>query len=169
VTARRLRAPDPLRARETDCEDAIVKALALSGYRVHAARPARTARGGWRTAVKGNAGFPDLVIAGHGRTMFVELKRRPNKVEPEQQRWHNVLTDAGADVRVVWVPEGQQAFIDELREHAARSVAAHRLRRAARLELLEREAVAMSEREVERAADDDRDGLALANPEDYRP
>ena len=47
---------------------------------------------------------------------FVELKRRPNRLAPEQIVWGEALTAAGADYRVVWVPEGKEAFIRELQD-----------------------------------------------------
>jgi hypothetical protein len=45
----------------------------------------------------------------------VELKRKPNKVEPAQQAWHDALAAAGINTEVVWVPEGQATFIESLR------------------------------------------------------
>lgn len=104
--------PDP-RPTEADCQKTIVAAAIMLGYRVHHTRPAQTRRG-WRTPMIGHVGFPDLVIAGHGRIWFVELKRKPNKVDDPQQHWLAALTLAGADARVVWVPDGQQSFIDEM-------------------------------------------------------
>lgn len=104
--------PSP-RATEAQCEDAIIGAARLLGYRVHAERPARQARG-WATAIKGDAGWPDLVLVGHGHLIVVELKRKPNRVEPAQQAWHDALARAGVDCRVVWVPEGMDAFLADL-------------------------------------------------------
>lgn len=107
-----------MRATEAECQQTIVEAAKLLGWRVHATRTAQTAKG-WRTPVQGHRGFPDLVLACHGRLLFVELKRKPNRVEPEQQAWLDTLSHAGADVHVVWVPEGMQAFIDALAVKAA--------------------------------------------------
>ena len=105
---------------EQECEDTIVDAARRLGYLVHAERPARTATS-WRTPVKGDAGWPDLVIAGHGRLWIVELKRKPNRLDPRQVEWNRRLTAAGVDARVVWVPSGQQALIDELTDHARKA------------------------------------------------
>ncbi len=57
-------------------------------------------------------GFPDLVIAGHGRCWFIELKtekgelRKPSVTKkgrflPGQQEWIDALTDARMDARIV--------------------------------------------------------------------
>ncbi|CAN5668110.1 hypothetical protein BH24ACT5_BH24ACT5_30640 [soil metagenome] len=105
-----------VRPSETECERTIVEAARMLGYLVHGSRPA-TSQKGWRTPLKGDRGFPDLVICGHGHCFMVELKRKPNRIEPAQQAWFDVLTAAGIDVRVVWVPEQQQQFIDTLAEH----------------------------------------------------
>jgi hypothetical protein len=99
-------------ATELRCQSTIVEAAKLGGWLVHAERAAQT-RKGWRTPVQGSQGFPDLVLvhAERRRVMFVELKRAPNKVTPDQQVWGEQLERAGADYRLVWVPGPQQ---DEL-------------------------------------------------------
>jgi hypothetical protein len=48
-------------------------------------------------------GFPDLVMAGHGRLVFAELKSHRGRIRPDQQRWINALAEAGAEV-YVWRP-----------------------------------------------------------------
>jgi hypothetical protein len=111
-----------IRAVELDCERTIIAAAKLLGYRVHGERAAFS-RSKFSTPIKGDAGWPDLVIAGHGHLYAIELKRKPNKVSDEQTAWLEALTDAGFDARVIWVPEGQQAFIDELTAAARRKVA----------------------------------------------
>lgn len=98
---------------EKQCQATIVEAAKTLGYLVHHTRPAQS-RHGWRTPVQGDVGFPDLVIAGHGKVFVVELKRKPNRVDVRQQTWIDTLGDAGIHATVVWVPDGMQAFIDEL-------------------------------------------------------
>lgn len=49
------------------------------------------------------AGFPDLVMAGHGRVVFVELKANKGRIHPEQETWINLLRESGATV-FVWKP-----------------------------------------------------------------
>ena len=109
------------RATEAECEDAIVKAAMYLGWRVHAERAAKT-KGSWRTAIKGDPGYVDLTMVHRQqrRIIFAELKRRPNKVEPEQQRWLDALAEVAAqtphfvEALVVWVPEDMQTFINHL-------------------------------------------------------
>ncbi len=101
----------PHRASEAECQATIVQAARLSGWLVHAERPAATGRG-YRTPIQGTPGFPDLVLV-HPRSnvvLFVELKRRPNSVEPAQQTWIDALNAAHVEAHVVWVPEGLDAF-----------------------------------------------------------
>lgn len=101
------------RATESQCQATIVATAKMFGWRVHAERAANSGRG-WRTPIQGHAGFPDLVLVRDGRALVVELKRRPNKVEPEQQEWLDALAAAGLEARVVWVPEQLDAFTAEL-------------------------------------------------------
>ena len=60
------------------------------------------------------AGFPDLVVAGHGRVVFVELKANKGRIRPEQEAWINMLREGGATV-FVWKPK-QWSEIAELLE-----------------------------------------------------
>jgi hypothetical protein len=105
-----------MRATEAECQRAIVEAATLAGWRCHAERTSRTQSGGWATAIQGHPGFPDLVLVRPPRLLFVELKRKPNKVEPEQWLWINHLNEIDQNVEacIVWVPEGQDEFIKEL-------------------------------------------------------
>ncbi len=48
-------------------------------------------------------GFPDLVIAGHGRLIFAELKSQKGNLSNDQRRWAGVLLDAAAQV-YLWRP-----------------------------------------------------------------
>lgn len=50
------------------------------------------------------AGFPDLVMVGHGRVIFVELKANKGRVRPEQETWINMLREGGATV-FLWRPK----------------------------------------------------------------
>jgi len=84
----------------------------MCGWLVYHNRPTADRNGRWRTALQGHAGFPDLVLVHPvaGLVWFVELKRRPNVLAPEQLAWADGLRAAGADWRVVYVPEEQDAF-----------------------------------------------------------
>jgi hypothetical protein len=68
-------------------------------------RPART-RTGFRTAIQGHAGFPDLVLARNGVVLFRELKGydsrgRLGKVTPEQRDWAKQIAPG-------WTPGGAE-------------------------------------------------------------
>lgn len=56
-------------------------------------------------ADKGAKGWPDIVLAKHGRVLFRELKTeaRSSVLEPEQAEWLAELQDAGLDAKV-WRP-----------------------------------------------------------------
>lgn len=79
---------------EDDCEDTIIAAATRGGWLVHAERKSRSNKG-WRTAIKGHAGFPDLILISpdHRTIIVAELKRKPNKVEPRQWTWLDAFSD----------------------------------------------------------------------------
>lgn len=62
-------------------------------------RPARTDKG-YRTAMSGRKGFPDLVFAHSGRVLFVELKTQRGVVSADQRHW---LDQLGEHARL-WRP-----------------------------------------------------------------
>jgi len=84
-------APRPL---EDDCEDTIIAAATRGGWLCHAERKSRSKKG-WRTAIKGHRGFPDLILISpdHRTIIVAELKRKPNKVEPHQWVWLDAFSD----------------------------------------------------------------------------
>ncbi len=49
-------------------------------------------------------GFPDLVVVGPHGVIFRELKADRGRLTPEQVRWLDMLTEAGADADV-WRPD----------------------------------------------------------------
>lgn len=103
------------RATEAECQNTIIAAACIHGWRVHAERSAQVRPGKHVTPIQGHKGFPDLVLVRGEQLWFVELKRKPNKVEPEQEAWLFALADVeGVRAAIVWVPEGMQAFIDDL-------------------------------------------------------
>lgn len=105
----------PALATEREYESTLIEAAKLSGWLVHAERPAQSNRG-WRTPIRGHAGFPDLVLVhpAAGRVLVVELKRRPNKPTPDQASWLLALELAGIDARLVYVPDELNALLAEL-------------------------------------------------------
>ncbi len=101
------------RPTERESQDAIIEAARRMNFLVHAERPART-QGSWRTAIQGQAGWPDLFIVGGGRLIVRELKRLPNQPTIEQTEWISRLREAGVDADFLWVPEQQESFIEYL-------------------------------------------------------
>jgi hypothetical protein len=74
---------------EAELQEAVIEAAQWAGYLVAHFRPARTADGGWVTAMTGDAGFPDLVLAhkrSH-RVLFRELKSEKGRPTPQQLVW----------------------------------------------------------------------------------
>ena len=73
--------------KEAEFQKQIIQLGHLFGWRIAHFRPALTKRG-WRTAVSGDgAGFPDLVLARDGFTIFAELKTDTGVVSIEQWAW----------------------------------------------------------------------------------
>lgn len=97
----------PHRASELECEATLIDAAIRGGWMVHGVRTSLTAKGAHLSAIKGQKGFPDLVLAhpATGELLVVELKRAPNKVEPEQEVWHRAFEACNITVHVWWVPE----------------------------------------------------------------
>jgi hypothetical protein len=106
----------PRQPTEAECQRTIVEAAHLGGWLVHHARPARTGAG-WRTAIQGDAGFPDLVLARRSppwRVIVVELKRRPNRPTAAQRLWLDAIAGAGVDARLAWMPDDLDDLVAEL-------------------------------------------------------
>ena len=95
----------------------VVDLAHLRGWRCHHDRPARTDKG-WRTAIQGDKGFPDLVLARKGRVIFAELKSETGKTTHQQNAW---LAHLGHDVEVyLWRPRD----LDHIAQVLARSFSA---------------------------------------------
>lgn len=88
---------------EGELQGGVIETAQSLGYLVAHFRAAKTEQG-WRTAVEADGkGFPDLVLTGRKRVIFVELKNEKRKLEPEQQVWLDALQVAGAEV-YLWRP-----------------------------------------------------------------
>jgi hypothetical protein len=92
------------------------------GFLIHHDRPARTATG-WRTAIQGTPGFPDLVLAHPDtrRCLVAELKSEKGRLEPFQKEWISALRPLGA---IVWRPRDWISGLIEgmLRDAAEREI-----------------------------------------------
>jgi VRR-NUC domain len=87
--------------RETEAGflSAVIEAAQAYGWWVHHQRPAMTAKG-WRSAIQGQMGFPDLVLVRPPRLIFAELKTDTGKLTEEQEIW---LDKIGSCVGHDWV------------------------------------------------------------------
>lgn len=106
---------------ERSFQNCVIHLAQLHGWHVMHQRPARVERKGktsWRTAIEGNAGFPDLVLARHGVVICAELKSNKGKLSESQQHW---LVHLGALARV-WRPEDWDDIHDELTARVRSSV-----------------------------------------------
>ena len=109
TTALATRRPrSPLRMSEADLLAVVIELAQRLGWLVAHQRPAMTRRG-WRTAIQGDAGFPDLILV-RGATdrlpsslLAVELKSDRGKTTAEQDEWLRVLGICGAR-SMVWRP-----------------------------------------------------------------
>jgi hypothetical protein len=79
-----------VRETEEGFKNRIIEYAHLKGWLVHHDRPAKTSKG-WRTAIQGDEGFPDLVLARDGRVIFAELKSEKGRVSREQRAWMEAL------------------------------------------------------------------------------
>ena len=97
----------PHRASELECEATLLDAALRGGWRRHGERTVQMKGGSHQTPVKGEKGWPDLFLIHpkSGELLIVELKRTPNKLEPEQELWIEAFAMAHLSVEVWWVPE----------------------------------------------------------------
>ena len=85
----------------------VVELAERCGWRKAHFRPAMTQHG-WRTAVQGDAGFPDLVMVRPPRLIFAEVKSEKGKVADEQHGWLIALRGCFARPRLEYrhpIPE----------------------------------------------------------------
>jgi hypothetical protein len=104
------------RPSEAECTTTIINTAIQAGWFVHHMRPSLRQSGSWSSAIQGTPGWPDLVLAHAKRRqcIVVELKRRPNRVEPKQQEWIDTLEACGITAEVWWVPEELDSILSFL-------------------------------------------------------
>lgn len=78
---------------ETELLAATIDLAKLQGWMVCHFRPALT-RAGWRTAVQGHGGAPDLLLARDGVAHHWELKSKGGRLTGMQERWISHLPNA---------------------------------------------------------------------------
>jgi hypothetical protein len=100
-------------ASEKDFQKAVTDALNALGWRWYHSRPAHTSKG-WRTALSGDAGYPDITAVRRDRILFIELKAEKGRLSEEQGAWLADLGAAGAEV-FCWRPSDWPAIEETLR------------------------------------------------------
>ena len=79
-------------APEAILQSQVITLAKMNGFRVHHSRPVQQANGRWLTAITGDAGFVDLVLAHRDRgVIFIELKADKGKLTPGQAMWAHEL------------------------------------------------------------------------------
>jgi len=94
----------PTAVTEADWSRRVIETALLFGWRVAHFRPARTAKG-WRTAMSGHAGYPDLTLLRRGRLILAELKAGRGVPTPDQSEWLREFGLVGGVEAYVWRPE----------------------------------------------------------------
>jgi len=86
----------PIFRDEAEMVDSLIEIAQALGWRVCHFRPARTEKG-YRTALQGDAGFPDLVLARNGVVHIWECKMEHQgfrgRLSPAQRAWMDALGD----------------------------------------------------------------------------
>jgi len=100
---------------EAEFQSAVIEVARLRGWLVMHQRPAQIRPGRWATAIQGDAGFPDLVLARPraGELIFAELKREKGRVSVMQKVWLRTLAAAGAEA-YLWYPSDMPEIITRL-------------------------------------------------------
>ena len=88
---------------ERELQSAVIEMAKLLGWRIMHQRPGRTLEG-WRTAIEGHPGFPDLVLLRPPRLIFAELKSKRGRVDFDQATWLNGLNEVKGVEQYCWRP-----------------------------------------------------------------
>lgn len=105
---------------EAELETTVVDAGRWLGYHVHAQRPARRADGSYHVAIKGDAGWPDVVLVGYGVAFVLELKASKGRLRPGQQEWIDRWAQVPGVHAQVLRPDGLDGLLAELQAARAR-------------------------------------------------
>ena len=95
---------------EAQFAQAVIELAQYRGWMVVHFRPARTEKG-WRTAMTGDRGFVDLVLARRGVVLHVELKTMHGRIGKGQQEW----ADQIGDTYRLWRPSDLEEIKEVLR------------------------------------------------------
>lgn len=108
---------------EKDLQKGVVDVAKILGYLVQHTRVAWTGKG-YRTPIQGNVGFPDLVLVGHGRCLFIELKCGRNTLSPEQSTWIEALRAAGQEAYVFTNRDWDEGIVEAVLRREPKAKAA---------------------------------------------
>lgn len=90
------------RESERSFQASVATLARLCGWRLAHFRAAWT-KDGWRTAMSGDVGYPDLTMCRGGRLVFAELKAVGGRLGDEQVVWLDALRETPAEV-YLWRP-----------------------------------------------------------------
>jgi hypothetical protein len=94
-----------LKITEKQFQATVIQIAKWHGWMVFHPMPVQNTKGVWRTAVAGDIGFPDLVLAHSTRgVILAELKTGTGRLSDDQQLWIDTLLLAGAEA-YVWRPK----------------------------------------------------------------
>jgi hypothetical protein len=89
---------------EAEFQAQVVQLAATFGWMVQHSRPAKVGDR-WMTAITGDVGFPDLVLAHRTKgVVFAELKAETGRLRPEQIKWRDTIKAAGGEYHL-WRPD----------------------------------------------------------------
>ena len=94
---------------EADWTRRVIDTAKLYGWHCVHFLPARTNKG-WATALQGDKGFPDLVLAKSGCVLHAELKTDTGRVRKDQIEW---AKEIGPSYRL-WRPRDWDIVLHEL-------------------------------------------------------
>lgn len=104
----------PDKMTEKDWQAQVVQLAGTFGWLVQHSRPSQVGESGrWVTAITGDVGFPDLVLAHRTKgVMFVELKTETGRMATAQTEWRDTL--AGHVEWYLWRPSDIAAVMRRL-------------------------------------------------------
>ena len=88
---------------EAQFQAQVIQLARMNGWRVFHPMKMQARDGTWRTALSGDKGWPDLVLAHQTRGLIVaELKADKGRLTPDQHQWLTALAP-WAEIHV-WYP-----------------------------------------------------------------
>src|SRR3990167_6711966 len=97
------------REAETPFLRRVIEYARLKGWLVRHCRSVWT-RSGYKTPLKGDPGFPDLVLTRLSRVIFAELKDTYARPDPNQRLWLAVLQVTGKVEVFLWRPQDEETI-----------------------------------------------------------